>query len=93
MIGANVHRRLRLASVTVNPTVLFDDGVNLTPVPVSGMTVPAAQLDDLPGLLRDAIGKLQEQIPASPAPEQLIYAGEAPPEENIPSDASAVFAN
>lgn len=55
-------KRARLLGLLVTPHLVIDDGENLTPIQASPLTVPAARLDDLPKLIRDALIDIQEQL-------------------------------
>lgn len=57
--------RVRLVGLTVTPTVVLDDGEHLTPQNVGSMNIPGARLDELPTLLRDALGELQGRLDAA----------------------------
>lgn len=63
--------RLRLATVTVSPTVFLDDGEYLTPVNVTPFVVEAARLDELPELIRAGLAEHQRRLAQDgpPAPQ------------------------
>lgn len=57
--------RLRLVSFTITPVIVIEDDGNLAPGPnVTPVVVPAAQLDDVPTLVRDGLAQLQAQADA-----------------------------
>jgi hypothetical protein len=61
--------RLRLATVTITPTVYLDDGEDLTPVTVTPFVVEAARLDQLPALIRAGLAEHQQRIDGQTGPD------------------------
>lgn len=64
-------RRVRLLALVISPQVVIDDGENLEPIQVNSMSFPAARLDDLPKLMREALNDLQVQLETQGDEEKL----------------------
>lgn len=55
-------KRLRLLKVIVQPVLVMDDGETLTEIPAQAVTVAVADLDALPGRLRDELKLAEIQL-------------------------------
>jgi hypothetical protein len=56
--------RVRLVGLVLSPQLVIDDGEHLTAVNANTLTIPAARLDNVPALVRDALAELQAQLDA-----------------------------
>lgn len=54
--------RIRLVGLVITPHLFLDDGEHLTAVNANALTIPAARLNDVPVLVRDALADLQTQL-------------------------------
>jgi|1185.fasta_scaffold308577_2 hypothetical protein len=54
--------KVRLVSLTVQPMIVLDDGENLTPRPVTHMSIESSRIDEVPTQIRAALKDLQQQI-------------------------------
>lgn len=61
--------RVRLLGVVISPQIIIDDGEYLEAREVGTIAVPAARLDEVPLIVREALVGLQAQLDTAVAPE------------------------
>lgn len=58
--------RVRLIGLVITPQIVIDDGEHLEARQVGSLTVPPTRIDDLPVIIREALGGLQTQLDTTP---------------------------
>lgn len=62
-VNAEVQQpRVRLVNITVQVQAFADDGNSLQPLELSPATIPAADLERLPELIRQSLSDIEKQL-------------------------------